>query len=105
MRELLKLTRESFDRGLWLVLLGGVILQTVFLYQGSPSTWIASFGRAFDGDPYQEWYSYLYMHSSALVLLGVIPFVLAWLLLKERPALVVAEGRETLERILGARAA
>lgn len=86
MRKLLELAKEGADRGLWVVLLGGVVLQTVFLYQGSPATWTDSIGRAFADDPNQRWYAYLYMHSACLLLLGVVPFVMARVLLKERPS-------------------
>jgi membrane protease YdiL (CAAX protease family) len=84
MKQLLALAKGG-DRGLWVVLLGGVIVQTVFLYQGSPAFFRDVLGGPGAEQPNGDWYAYLYMHAACLLLLGVVPFVTARLLLGEGP--------------------
>lgn len=55
---------------------------TIYLYQGHHSFYTRHLaGRLFGNDPYNDWYRHLYQNLSALLLLGAVPALAAWLAL------------------------
>jgi membrane protease YdiL (CAAX protease family) len=63
----------------WFLVLGTLCLVVIWLYFGSPAFFVRTWGAALAGDPWLDWYRFLYYHANALVLLGAIPLaVMRW---------------------------
>ena len=84
----------------WFLALGTLMLVVVWLYLGSPAFFVQTWGGALHGDPFLDWYRFLYYHVNALVLLGVVPLGVMWLGFGVRPA---ALGIRVGDARLGAR--
>jgi membrane protease YdiL (CAAX protease family) len=72
-------------RAQWIVLVGGSVLMTIYLYQGHHSFYTRHLAYALFGeDPYNDWYRHLYQNLAALVLLAILPMLLARFALRKR---------------------
>lgn len=73
--ELWQQVKEPFGGREWFLGLGTLIVVCLWLSFGSPAFFMKTWGASFAGDPYVDWYQYLYYHLNALLLLGVLPVV------------------------------
>jgi membrane protease YdiL (CAAX protease family) len=69
LREVLR----PLDGRTWFLAFGTLMLVVAWLYFFSARFFRAHFAQLFAGDPWSDWYPWLYYHGAALVLLGVVP--------------------------------
>jgi membrane protease YdiL (CAAX protease family) len=62
------------DLRVWFLAIGTLCLVVVWQYFGSARFFREQLGQRFAGDPWQDWYPWLYYHGAAVVLLLVVPF-------------------------------
>jgi membrane protease YdiL (CAAX protease family) len=70
----------------WFLALGTLALVVVWLYLGSPAFFVHTWGEALRDRPLLDWYRFLYYHTNALVLLGVVPLAVMRYAFGVRPA-------------------
>ncbi|GAB4304754.1 MAG: hypothetical protein Kow0090_20360 [Myxococcota bacterium] len=64
-----------FDIEAAILLLSSTLLIVIYLYKGSDDYFARLAGVSLGGDPYFDYYRYLYQHLAALLLFGVIPAI------------------------------
>jgi membrane protease YdiL (CAAX protease family) len=65
--------KGSFGAREWFLGLGTLVVVCLWLSFGSAEFFAKTFGARFAGDPYLDWYQYLYYHVNAFLLLAVLP--------------------------------
>lgn len=77
---------KGAPRSVWIVLLGGTVLMTGYLYLGHHTVFTRHLAPSLTGaDHRNDWFRHSYQFVAAFVLLGVGPALLAWLGLGRRP--------------------
>ena len=66
---------RAVDLRVWFLAIGTLCLVVVWLYFGSARFFREHFAASFAGDPWQDWYQWLYYHGAALLLIGVVPLL------------------------------
>ena len=76
LREVIAGLRDELrvaDLRTWFLVIVSLWLTTVWLYFGSPRFFRERLGGHLAGDPWADWYPYLYYHLAAVLLIGVLP--------------------------------
>ena len=64
---------RAVDGRTWFLGLGSLLVVALWLTCGSAAFFRATWGPAFAGDPWADWWPWLYYHLNALLLLGLLP--------------------------------